>query len=311
MSIAAATPAFIGCPGPWSHSNRDWWMRRPLLCSRACRDGDLPETREKNQRPMPVQAASRRPAAASLLMPFIFTAQIASSVFHRRSRHLLRCTGNRCRRGEASKRRIYAQELSTAAQVGAPIIVLMVSNGLSGKSRMHQIRRFPGRPSATMIEGPDIVAFSVAWHLCLRGSAGGGLRSGSRACCRLWARRTSRSDHRPRSDRPDCPAGRPAQRQYTRGHSGRARAGAANSIRSQVRAMTEQGAPAISGARLCTSRAAPLRMPPRGTTGCYQVYNVEWTPTKVMVVLSLKVRTSDLPQPATFSTDSLATACPP
>ncbi len=55
---------------------------------------------------------------------------------------------------------MYAQELSTAAQFGAPIIVLVVNNGLYGTIRMHQARRFPGRPSATTIEGPDMVALA-------------------------------------------------------------------------------------------------------------------------------------------------------
>jgi acetolactate synthase I/II/III large subunit len=55
---------------------------------------------------------------------------------------------------------MYPQELATATQFGAPFIVLIVNNGLYGTIRMHQARRFPGRVSATKIEGPDMVALA-------------------------------------------------------------------------------------------------------------------------------------------------------
>jgi acetolactate synthase-1/2/3 large subunit len=55
---------------------------------------------------------------------------------------------------------MYPQELATAMQFGAPIIVLIVNNGLYGTIRMHQARRFPGRLSATKIEGPDMVSLA-------------------------------------------------------------------------------------------------------------------------------------------------------
>jgi acetolactate synthase-1/2/3 large subunit len=55
---------------------------------------------------------------------------------------------------------MYPQELATAMQFGAPIIVLIVNNGLYGTIRMHQARRFPGRLSATKIEGPDMVTLA-------------------------------------------------------------------------------------------------------------------------------------------------------
>ncbi len=57
---------------------------------------------------------------------------------------------------------MYPQELATAAQHGAAIVVLVVNNGMYGTIRMHQERRFPGRVSATRIEGPDIAAMARA-----------------------------------------------------------------------------------------------------------------------------------------------------
>ncbi len=58
---------------------------------------------------------------------------------------------------------MYPQELGTAMQFGAPIIVLVINNGLYGTIRMHQARRFPGRVSATSIKGPDMVALAQAF----------------------------------------------------------------------------------------------------------------------------------------------------
>jgi acetolactate synthase I/II/III large subunit len=55
---------------------------------------------------------------------------------------------------------MYAQELATAAQYGARVIVLIANNGLYGTIRMHQDRRFPGRVSGTELVGPDFVALA-------------------------------------------------------------------------------------------------------------------------------------------------------
>jgi acetolactate synthase-1/2/3 large subunit len=52
------------------------------------------------------------------------------------------------------------QELATAAQYGAPIVVLVVNNGMLGTIRMHQERQHPGRPVATDLLNPDFVAFA-------------------------------------------------------------------------------------------------------------------------------------------------------
>jgi acetolactate synthase I/II/III large subunit len=55
------------------------------------------------------------------------------------------------------------QELATALQYEAPIVVLVVDNGMYGTIRMHQERRFPGRVSGTELENPDFAALARAF----------------------------------------------------------------------------------------------------------------------------------------------------
>jgi acetolactate synthase I/II/III large subunit len=55
------------------------------------------------------------------------------------------------------------QELATARQSGAPVVVLVVDNGMYGTIRMHQERRYPGRVSGTDLENPDFVALARAF----------------------------------------------------------------------------------------------------------------------------------------------------
>lgn len=52
---------------------------------------------------------------------------------------------------------MYPQELATAAEYGARLIVLVANNGMYGTIRMHQERRHPGRVSGTRLQGPDYV----------------------------------------------------------------------------------------------------------------------------------------------------------
>jgi acetolactate synthase-1/2/3 large subunit len=54
-------------------------------------------------------------------------------------------------------------ELAAAAQERAPIIVLLVNNGMYGTIRMHQERQFPGRVSGTELVNPDFVALAEAY----------------------------------------------------------------------------------------------------------------------------------------------------
>ena len=58
---------------------------------------------------------------------------------------------------------MYPQELATAKQYGARVIVLVVNNSSYATIRMHQERKFPGRVSGTTLRGPDYVALGRAF----------------------------------------------------------------------------------------------------------------------------------------------------
>ena len=55
------------------------------------------------------------------------------------------------------------QELATAAQHDARVIVLVVDNGMYGTIRMHQERAFPGRVHATSLVNPDFASVARAF----------------------------------------------------------------------------------------------------------------------------------------------------
>ena len=55
------------------------------------------------------------------------------------------------------------QELATARQHGAAIIVLVVNNSMYGTIRMHQEREYPGRVSGTDLQNPDFAAYARAF----------------------------------------------------------------------------------------------------------------------------------------------------
>jgi len=55
------------------------------------------------------------------------------------------------------------QEMATAAQHGAAIVVVVVDNGMYGTIRMHQEREYPGRVSGTGLENPDFAALARAY----------------------------------------------------------------------------------------------------------------------------------------------------
>jgi acetolactate synthase-1/2/3 large subunit len=52
------------------------------------------------------------------------------------------------------------QELATAVQYGAAIVVLVINNAMYGTIRMHQERAYPGRVIATDLVNPDFVAYA-------------------------------------------------------------------------------------------------------------------------------------------------------
>ncbi|WP_024302497.1 thiamine pyrophosphate-binding protein [Pseudogulbenkiania sp. MAI-1] len=58
---------------------------------------------------------------------------------------------------------MYPQELATARQFGAAVVVIVVNNGMYGTIRMHQEREYPARPFATDLLNPDFVALA---HAC-------------------------------------------------------------------------------------------------------------------------------------------------
>jgi acetolactate synthase-1/2/3 large subunit len=55
------------------------------------------------------------------------------------------------------------QELATAAQYGADLIVILVDNGSYGTIRMHQERDYPERVSGTGLRNPDFAALARAY----------------------------------------------------------------------------------------------------------------------------------------------------
>jgi acetolactate synthase-1/2/3 large subunit len=54
-------------------------------------------------------------------------------------------------------------ELAAAVQERAPIVVLLVNNGMYGTIRMHQERQFPGRVIGTDLVNPDFVGLAEAY----------------------------------------------------------------------------------------------------------------------------------------------------
>jgi acetolactate synthase-1/2/3 large subunit len=56
-----------------------------------------------------------------------------------------------------------AHELAAAVQEGAPIVVLVVDNGMYGTIRMHQERQFPGRVVGTDLVNPDFAAMAESY----------------------------------------------------------------------------------------------------------------------------------------------------
>jgi len=55
------------------------------------------------------------------------------------------------------------QELATAVQYGAGVILIVFNNGMFGTIRMHQERTYPGRVSGTQLRNPDFAALARAY----------------------------------------------------------------------------------------------------------------------------------------------------
>jgi acetolactate synthase-1/2/3 large subunit len=55
------------------------------------------------------------------------------------------------------------QELATAVQYKAGVIIIVFNNSMFGTIRMHQERDYPGRVSGTTLHNPDFAALAVAY----------------------------------------------------------------------------------------------------------------------------------------------------
>ncbi len=55
------------------------------------------------------------------------------------------------------------QELATAVQYDAAVVILVVNNGMYGTIRMHQEKRYPGRVHGTELANPHFAAFARAF----------------------------------------------------------------------------------------------------------------------------------------------------
>lgn len=55
------------------------------------------------------------------------------------------------------------QELATAVQYGAGVVVILFNNGMYGTIRMHQEREFPNRQVGTELHNPDFAALAIAY----------------------------------------------------------------------------------------------------------------------------------------------------
>ncbi len=55
------------------------------------------------------------------------------------------------------------QEFATAMQYNAPVIFIVVNNGMYGTIRMHQERTYPARVSGTDLTNPDFAAYARAF----------------------------------------------------------------------------------------------------------------------------------------------------
>lgn len=58
---------------------------------------------------------------------------------------------------------MYPQEIGTAVQHHANLVIIVANNGVYGTIRMHQERRYPGRVIATDILNPDFVALARSY----------------------------------------------------------------------------------------------------------------------------------------------------
>ncbi|PTX57524.1 acetolactate synthase-1/2/3 large subunit [Litoreibacter ponti] len=94
-------------------------------------------------------------APTSGSMGYGFPASIAAKLAHP-DRAVVCLAGDGCFQ-------MTCNEMSTAIQHGAAVIVVVVNNGKYGTIRMHQEKTYPGRVSGTQIANPDFAALARAY----------------------------------------------------------------------------------------------------------------------------------------------------
>ncbi|PRY93396.1 acetolactate synthase-1/2/3 large subunit [Hasllibacter halocynthiae] len=93
-------------------------------------------------------------APASGSMGYGLPAAIAAALIHP-AREVVALAGDGCFQ-------MTSQELATAAQHGAGLVLIVVDNGRYGTIRMHQEMRYPARRAGTDLRNPDFVALARA-----------------------------------------------------------------------------------------------------------------------------------------------------
>lgn len=88
-------------------------------------------------------------------MGYGLPAAIAAALRYKGSRDVVALAGDGCFM-------MCPQELATAVEFGAKLIIIVVNNGMYGTIRMHQERDYPGRISGTSLKGPDFVTLARA-----------------------------------------------------------------------------------------------------------------------------------------------------
>lgn len=103
----------------------------------------------------PHQRFATQLAPTSGAMGFGFPAAIAAKIMYP-ERQVVAVAGDGCFM-------MLSQELATAVQYDANLIIIVVDNGSYGTIRMHQERDYPKRVSATDLRNPDFAAFARAF----------------------------------------------------------------------------------------------------------------------------------------------------
>lgn len=185
VSVAAAASSLVGLTAPeaadwdgWTASARDAYLGFSSLPARDARaiGVDLASAMQQMRDALPADAIVTNGAGNYAVwlhrffqyrapgteiaptcgaMGYGLPAAIAAALRHP-DRQIVAVAGDGCFL-------MYPQELATAKQYGARLIVLVVNNGMYGTIRMHQEKHYPGRVSGTRLVGPDYVALAKSF----------------------------------------------------------------------------------------------------------------------------------------------------